>query len=250
MSAIPPLQRPLVQFFRSGPLACPYLPGRVERKLFTRLSGHMAGQVNSELCRAGFRRSHDVVYRPVCDGCTACVPVRVPVARFVANRTMRRMRRANADLAVSLEAPKATIELFALFQAYQQARHADSDMARMTYGDFTDMLEEGAQASRLLCLRDGGGRLWGCMLVDVLNDGCSAVYSFYETEPAQRGIGTQLVLSLIEWVRAAGLAHVYLGYYITGSRKMAYKVRFQPIEALTPQGWCDLLPPDTTLRPD
>jgi leucyl-tRNA---protein transferase len=242
MSVIPPLQRPLVQFFRSGPLPCPYLAGQVERKLFTRLSGPLAGQVNSDLCRAGFRRSHDVVYRPVCEGCAACIPVRVPVARFRPGRTMRRVARANADLRVGLEAPAATAELFTLFQDYQANRHAESDMARMSFGDFTDMLEEGAQASRLLCLRDADGRLWGCMLIDMLSDGCSAVYSFFDTGSTRPSLGTQLVLALIEWVRAAGRAHVYLGYYIAGSRKMAYKVRFQPIEGLSSQGWRDLPP--------
>ncbi len=242
MSAITPLQRPLIQFFRSGPMPCPYLPDRVERKLFTRLSGLSAAQINSDLSRAGFRRSHDVVYRPVCEGCRACVPVRIPVARFTPDRAMRRISKVNAGLTIALEPPIATLELFTLFQAYQQSRHADSDMARMSYGDFTDMLEDGAHATKLLTLRTSGGELRGCMLVDVLSDGCSAVYSFFDTIDPKASLGTFLVIALIRLVHAMPLPYIYLGYFIAGARKMAYKVRFKPIEALTDQGWQTLDP--------
>ncbi|MEI7608098.1 MAG: arginyltransferase, partial [Rhodospirillaceae bacterium] len=122
MSVIPPRQRPLQQFFRSGPMPCPYLPGRVERKLFTRLVAPFASEVNSTLSRAGFRRSHDIVYRPVCPTCSACVPVRIPVADFAPERAMRKVLHRNADLTMTEVSAMATGEQFRLFIAYQRAR--------------------------------------------------------------------------------------------------------------------------------
>lgn len=237
MSIIPPLSRPLQQFFRSGPMPCPYLPGRVERKLFTRLGGPFAGEVNSTLSRAGFRRSHDIVYRPVCPNCQACVPVRIPCRTFVPGRTQRRVWKANADLTAAEVPAVATSEQFRLFAAYQNSRHGDSDMARMAMGDFAAMLDEGRADTSLIELRDGGGRLVGCMLMDRLADGYSAVYSFFDPRQPQRSLGTHLILNLVERARTEGLPFVYLGYWIENSRKMAYKARFQPLEALGPDGW-------------
>lgn len=244
MSVIPPLHRPLQQFFRSGPMPCPYLPGRVERKLFTRLMGINAGEINSQLSRAGFRRSHDIIYRPVCPGCTACVPVRVPVARFQPSRMMRRVARANADLSFTLAPAEATMEQFQLFAAYQDARHNDSDMNRMAPGDFAAMLEEGQADTHLLEGRDATGRLRAVMLVDRLDDGYSAVYSFFDPTEPKRSLGTQLILALIALAQSQDRPFVYLGYWIEGSRKMDYKVRFQPMEALGRDGWVPLVLPD------
>ncbi|WP_029014529.1 arginyltransferase [Niveispirillum irakense] len=248
MSVIPPLHRPLQQFFRSGPLPCPYLPGRVERKLFTRLVGGHATEVNAELSRAGFRRSHDIVYRPVCTGCNACVPVRIPTDRFQPNRSMRRIERANTDLTFALAPPVATMEQFQLFAAYQDSRHNDSDMNRMTPGDFAAMVEEGQAGTLVLEARDSHGRLCGAMLVDRLDDGYSAVYSFYDTVEPRRSLGTQLILALISLCQQQGLPYLYLGYWIEGSRKMEYKARFQPLEALGSDGWMPLILSEEMMR--
>ncbi|MDR3517806.1 MAG: arginyltransferase [Azospirillaceae bacterium] len=237
MSVIPPPHRPLQQFFRSGPMPCPYLPGRIERKLFTRLSGSFAPEVNSSLSRAGFRRSHDIVYRPVCPGCSACVPVRIPVDDFVPARSMRRILRTNADLTVSEAPSRATLEQYRLFAAYQASRHSDSDMARMTLADYTAMIDEGRSDTSVFEVRDPGGGLVGAILIDQLNDGLSAVYSFFDARQDRRSLGTFMVLSLITQARRQQLKYVYLGYWIRDSRKMAYKTRFQPIEGLSPEGW-------------
>ena len=237
MSVIPPPYRPLQQFFRSGPMPCPYLPGRVERKLFTRLTGQQATEVNSTLSRAGFRRSHDIVYRPVCPGCAACVPVRIPVAEFQPNRTMRKVARANADLVFTGVPAQATVEQYRVFSAYQDARHGDSDMSRMSMADYTAMIEEGRVDTLVFELRDREGRLHGGLLTDRLADGYSAVYSFYDPTDARRSLGTHMILSLVEDARAVGSPYVYLGYWIEGSRKMAYKARFQPMELLDRDGW-------------
>lgn len=241
MSVIPPLHRPLQQFFRSGPMPCPYLSGRVERKLFTRLIGTDNGEINSQLSRVGFRRSHDILYRPVCPGCSACVPVRVPVAAFQPGRTMRRIQRVNQDLSFRLIPAEATMEQFRLFAAYQEARHNDSDMNRMTPGDYAAMVDEGQADTMLLEARDINGRLRGAMLVDRLDDGYSAVYSFYDPDQPRRSLGTQLVLALIEQSRLQGRPYIYLGYWIEGSRKMEYKAKFQPLEALGRDGWAPLV---------
>lgn len=240
MSVIPPLHRPLQQFFRSGPVPCPYLLGRVERKLFTRLVGPQAAEVNSTLSRAGFRRSHDIVYRPVCPGCNACVPVRVPVALFQPNRTNRRILRNNTDLTLNVVPAASTMEQFQLFALYQDARHNDSDMNRMTPGDFASMVDEGRVNTFMAETRDTAGRLRGAMLVDRLEDGYSAVYSFYDPEEARRSLGTHLILAMIEHCRQEGLPYLYLGYWIEGSRKMEYKANFQPLEALGRDGWMPL----------
>jgi arginine-tRNA-protein transferase len=238
MSVISPRQRPLQQFFRSGPMPCPYLPGRVERKLFTRLVGATASEVNSTLSRAGFRRSHDVVYRPVCPACLACTPVRIPVAEFALNRSLRRVLRANADLTITEVPARATGEQFRLFSAYQRQRHSDSDMARMTLSDFVAMVDEGQIETSLFEARTPDQGLVACILADRLADGYSAVYSFFDAELERRSLGTYLILRLVERCRADALSYIYLGYWIAGSRKMSYKARFRPIEALGPDGWC------------
>jgi len=242
MSVIPPPFRPLQQFYRSGPMPCPYLPGRVERKLFTRLQGNHALEVNSTLSRAGFRRSHDIVYRPVCPGCNACVPVRIPVARFQPSRTMRRLDRRNGDLVATLIPATATLEQYQVFSAYQAARHGDSDMRRMSLADFAAMVDEGRINTFMLEVRDGGGRLLAGLLADRLVDGFSAVYSFYDPSQPQRSLGTWLILALVAQCRLLDLDHAYLGYWINGSRKMAYKARFQPLEALGRDGWSPMDP--------
>ncbi len=245
MSIIPPHHRPLQQFFRSGPMPCPYLPGRVERKLFTRLSGPFAAEVNSTLSRAGFRRSHDIVYRPVCPTCTACVPVRIAVDAFEPTRSQRRVMRVNEDLTLGDAPAVATGEQYRLFATYQASRHGDSDMARMAMADFAAMIDEGRAETSLCEARDGKGRLIACMLTDRLGDGYSAVYSFYDAALEKRSLGTLMILGLIERARAEGLPYVYLGYWISQSRKMAYKARFRPLEALGRDGW-HRLPDDAT----
>lgn len=237
MSVIQPPFRPLQQFFRSGPMPCPYLPGRVERKLFTRLSGLQAADVNSTLSRAGFRRSHDIVYRPVCPGCDACIPVRIPVEQFEPDRSMRRTRRRNADLTVAAVPARATLEHYRVFALYQSTRHGDSDMSRMQFPEFSAMIDEGRVDTCLFEVRDRNGRLWAVVLADRLEDGYSAVYSFFDPSEPRRSLGTFLILQLVEEARAEHMPYVYLGYWIGDSRKMSYKARFRPLESLGRDGW-------------
>ena len=239
MSIIPPGLSRQLQFYLSGPMPCPYLPEQVERKLFTRLSDNPDTnvEVNSILTRAGFRRSHDISYRPACVMCTACVPVRVPVRLFAPSRNLKRIAAHNRDLELEIINAAPNPELYELFMRYQRARHADSDMAYMSVEEFAQMLEDGEAETRLYCLRDAERRLVGCVIADPVGDGLSAVYSFYDPDLPKRSLGTQLILTLINECCRERMAYVYLGYWIEASRKMSYKKRFQPLQALGPQGW-------------
>ncbi|MFA4994510.1 MAG: arginyltransferase [Bdellovibrionales bacterium] len=240
MSIIPPGLALDLQFFLSGPLPCPYLPVQVERKLFTRLCDNSEtsnAEINGALCRAGFRRSQDIVYRPACNDCNACVPVRVPVQLFSPSRSLRRIEARNRDLHLQSAPVWTSAELFDLFLAYQKIRHGDSDMAHMDENDFEAMLKEGRADTHLYCLRDDAGVLKGCMVADSVGDGFSAVYSFFTPVEPRRSLGTMLILSLIEEARKQHLPFVYLGFWIRQARKMAYKSRFRPMQFLGPNGW-------------
>lgn len=247
MSIIPPGLGRLLHFYLSGPAPCPYLDGRVERKLFTRLVGDPAidSGINAALTRAGFRRSHEVVYRPACPSCSSCVPVRVPVARFAPSRSLRRVASLNRTLALEIAPARGYDKvgaLYPLFARYQESRHAGGDMARMTEEEFSAMIAEGAADTELWMLRappvDGqGGPVMGVAIVDRMKDGFSAVYSFFAPDEPRRSLGAQLILTLIAEAARLELDYVYLGYWIRETRKMAYKTRFQPLEALGPEGW-------------
>jgi arginine-tRNA-protein transferase len=224
-------------FYTTAPLPCPYLPGRTERKIVTELSGTEAEALHERLSRAGFRRSHNIAYAPVCPGCQACVPIRVVSEEFTPDRTQRRILRANADLAVSEMPARATAEQFTLFQRYQKNRHADGDMAAMGYYDYRAMIEDTPISTGILEFRDAQDRLLGACLTDWLADGLSAVYSFFDTDEDKRSLGTFAVLWLIGRARSLGLPYVYLGYWVPESRKMAYKARFRPSEILISGAW-------------
>jgi arginine-tRNA-protein transferase len=242
MSIIPPHFAALRRFYRSMPSPCPYIPGQIERKLFTRLDGGGTAELNATLTRAGFRRSHDIVYRPVCPACQACVPVRIPTDLFQPNRTQKRILKRNADLTLTERPAIASEEQYQLFAAYQRDRHADGDMARMTFLDFRAMIQDGSADSRLLELRDGRNSLLGAMLVDRLSDGLSAVYSFFDPAAERRSLGTFIVLAALGLLRRQQHPFLYLGYWIARSRKMSYKSRFHPLERLGSAGWVSLEP--------
>jgi leucyl-tRNA---protein transferase len=240
MNSVQSTARPPLQMFRTLPAPCPYLPGRTERRLIVDLAGDDAPARFDELSHAGFRRSHGYAYRPACTGCAECVAVRVRVADFRPGRTLRRIARSNGDLTGLVVAARVTDEQFRLFRHYQRARHGEGDMALMTLADYRAMVEETPVDTALLEYRDGANALRAVCLVDLLGDGPSAVYSFFDPTLVRRSLGNFMVLDLIARARAAGQPYVYLGYWIAGSRKMSYKARFQPLQALGPLGWCDL----------
>ncbi len=229
-------------FYRMPPRPCPYLPGRTEQNVFTELTGSDGNALYDILTHAGFRRSHNIAYRPTCPGCNACVSVRVAVDQFQASRSQRRAMAANADL-IGAERPAcASGEHYDLFASYVASRHNDGEMAAMGPADFTAMVEESPLSTTIVEHRDPEGRLHAACIVDRLSDGASAVYSYFDTGQSRRSLGTFLVLDLIRRCKLQGLPYLYLGYWIAGGRKMAYKTRFQPLEALGPDGWAPISP--------
>ncbi|MDX6807122.1 arginyltransferase [Terrihabitans rhizophilus] len=235
------------QFYLTAPAPCPYIPGQVERKVFTHLVGGGAPGLNDLLSQGGFRRSQTIAYRPACEGCHACVSVRVLVNEFDWTRGFRRIRAHNTDLVGEMKAPVTTGEQYSLFRSYVDGRHADGGMASMSVLDYSQMVEESHVRSRLVEYRRRGpdtaingrgtGPLIAAALTDVLSDGLSMVYSFYDTTEPHRSLGTFIILDHIARAKALGLPYVYLGYWIGGSQKMSYKSRFMPQERLAPAGW-------------
>ncbi len=235
---------PAHTFYVMAESPCPYLPGQLERKLFTELRPEDAGDFYASLSRGGFRRSHNFAYRPACTGCTACVPVRIDARAFVASRSLRRIARTNWDLVARERQARATTEQFRVFARYITTRHGDGEMASMSFGDYRSMVEESVLDTRLIEFRDADGDLVAGLLTDWSSDGASAVYSYFDPGQSGRSLGNYMVLWLVEECRRRGLPYVYLGYWIEGSRKMSYKARFQPLEKLGPSGWQKLEPGD------
>ncbi|WP_036261547.1 arginyltransferase [Methylocapsa aurea] len=233
------------QFYLTAPSVCPYLPDRQERKVFTHLIGGRAVALNDQLTLSGFRRSQTIAYRPACERCRACVSVRVKVAEFRPSRNFRRVLEHNGDLSGTVGRAEPTSEQYSLFRRYLDARHGEGGMADMTVLDYSMMVEDSHVESRLVEYRvmngetqgNGGQPLVAACLTDLLADGLSMVYSFYAPDEQQRSLGTYMILDHIERARRLGLPHVYLGYWVEGSQKMAYKSRFLPQERLGMNGW-------------
>jgi arginine-tRNA-protein transferase len=231
------------RFFVTSPSPCPYLPGRNERKVFTELSGSNSGELNDALGRIGFRRSQNVAYRPSCAECTACVSVRVVADQFKPNATQRRLMKRNSDLVVSVCKPWSTEEQYALLQRYLNARHPGGGMTEMDELDYADMVEHSPVDTYIIEYReptaDGSqGALVGACLTDRQGDGLSMIYSFFEPDDDRRaGMGNYIIMDHIFRARKSGLAYVYLGYWVEGSARMQYKVKYQPLERLGAGGW-------------
>jgi len=230
-------------FFLTAPTPCPYLEGRLERKIFTRVDSDQTAHLNNILTHAGFRRSQSILYRPACELCSACKSARIPVAEFKASRTQRRVHKRNADLLRLPRPAEAMPEQFALLSRYLNTRHSDGDMAGMDFFDFASMVEDGSEQTEMVEYRDGSGQLIACVLVDRLIDGLSLVYSFFAPERARDSLGAYIILDHIERARAENLPFVYLGYWVQGSPKMDYKAQYKPLEVLEPEGWRTLQPP-------
>jgi len=235
------------QFYLTAPSPCPYLAGNEERKVFTHLVGERAAELNNILTQGGFRRSQSIAYRPACEGCRACISVRVVAKDFRPTPSMRRIMRRNGDITGAMRVAVPTSEQYAIFRAYLDSRHRDGGMADMTVLDYAMMVEDSHIETRIIEYRRtdpsaAPGRRAArervaIALTDVLGDGLSMVYSFFDPDEATRSLGTYMVLDHIARARNMGLAYVYLGYWVRGSRKMDYKSRFLPQERLMPEGW-------------
>ena len=227
-------------FFATAPMPCPYISGRIERRVVTELFGRDVNALHDALTLTGYRRSHGIAYAPVCPNCQSCVAVRIPVARFTPSRTQRRTMSRNKDLTVTVLPPTVTEEQYDLFARYLKTRHAGGDMEKMELHDFQSLVEDTPVDTVMVEFRDANDTLLAACLTDRAADGLSAVYSFYDTDAANRSLGTHIILWLVDYARSQGLDHVYLGYWIAESPKMSYKAAFRPIEAFGPDGWVDL----------
>ena len=236
------------QFFLTAPSPCPYLDGQFERKVFTHLVGEKAAELNDLLTQGGFRRSQNIAYRPACESCRACVSVRIVASEFEPNKSMRRNLARNSDITAREFQAEPSSEQYSLFRDYLDARHQKGGMSDMTVLDYAMMVEDTYVPTKIIEYRiegepdpDGSiaeqGRLIAVALSDIMGDGLSMVYSFFDPDYASRSLGTFMILDHIKRARDRGLPHVYLGYWVEGSRKMEYKTRFRPQDHLGPSGW-------------
>jgi arginine-tRNA-protein transferase len=235
------------QFYLTAPSPCPYLPGRAERKVFTHLVGERASALNDILTQGGFRRSQNIAYRPACEACRSCISVRCVVDAFVMTDSFARVAKKNSDIIGSPTTASPSSDQYSLFRSYLDARHAEGGMADMSVLDYAMMVGDSHVDTMVVEYRfrgpdsgftgRGDGPLIATALTDVLADGLSMVYSFYDPDYAERSLGTLMILDHIQRARRMGLPYVYLGYWVEGSRKMGYKRRFRPQEHLGAKGW-------------
>lgn len=230
-----------LQFYLTIPSPCPYLPDRMERKIFTQLDPLDGPHLNNYLTHAGFRRSQNVIYRPACETCRECRSLRVDIENFKLTKSFKRTVKHNADLKAEIKYAAATQEQFDLLQRYLHSRHAGGGMTSMDFGRYQMMAEECASETEITEYRTPDGTLVAAMLVDHLNTGMSLVYSFFDPEQSHRSLGNYMILHHIETCKTMELPYLYLGYWVPDSPKMSYKARFLPAEILTHAGW-QLLP--------
>ena len=240
-------QKNFPEFYVTSAQPCPYLEGRLERKLFTHITHDKPAPLIDNLLKGGFRRSQNIAYMPYCEGCQACVSVRVLVDEIEFTKSQKRVLSRNRDVSVKRMPARPTAEQYRLFRDYIDSRHGDGGMADMTVLDYAMMVEDSIVETVITEYRkrpenalDSKSEDWPLIataLCDRLSNGMSMVYSFYDVERADRSLGTYMILEHIEYVRRLGLPYLYLGYWIDGSRKMSYKTKFHPQEHLGQNGW-------------
>lgn len=227
------------QFYVTAPQPCPYLAGRMERKLFTALQGDSATKLNDSLSKQGFRRSQNVLYRPSCAECSACMSARINISQFEPTRSQRRVAKRASYLDRRATSPWATEDQYELFRSYLDSRHATGGMADMDMFEFAAMVEETPIRSRLIEYTDTQ-RLKAVCLTDILDDGLSMVYSFFDPDLERLSLGTYIILDHIRIAQELNLPYIYLGYWVPGSQKMDYKAKFKGLEIYKDSAWAPL----------
>lgn len=229
-----------LQFYLTIPGPCPYLPGRLERKIFTQLDPLDGPHLNNYLTHAGFRRSQNVIYRPACETCRECRSLRVLVSDFKPGKRFRRIANKNKDLSREIKGPIATREQFDLLKLYLTTRHEKGGMADMDFARYEMMVEDCATETEIVEYRSSDGKLVAGILIDRLTDGHSLVYSFFDSREEKRSLGLLMILDQIAFCEANNDPYLYLGYWVPDSQKMQYKSDFKPCEVLTHRGWAIL----------
>jgi arginine-tRNA-protein transferase len=229
------------QFYVTAPQPCPYLADRVERKLFTGLQDADGQTLHDALSKQGFRRSQNVLYRPACTDCSACISVRIKVSDFKPTKSQKRTMRRNRDMKRGAHTAWATDEQYDLFKTYLSSRHVDGGMTDMDVFEFGAMIEETPVRTRIVEYHqptaNGRNALKYACLTDVLDDGISMVYSFFDPELSDRSPGKYMILDHVEIAREMGLEYVYLGYWVAGSPKMDYKAQFSALQLCIDGEW-------------
>lgn len=215
----------------------------MERKIFTQLDPLSGPHLNNYLTHAGFRRSQNVIYRPACEACRECKSLRIIATNFEASSSFRRTLARNDDLTRHIAEPLATSEQFELLQRYLQSRHEGGGMSDMDFYRYEMMVEQCASDTQIIEYRDEENTLVAAVLIDVLEDGLSMVYSYFDPALSRRSLGNYMILDHLDRCQMDDLPHLYLGYWVNGSPKMSYKARFSPCEVLGPHGWRSLTPP-------
>ena len=240
---LPPGFRHALRFYLTNPSPCPYLEGKKERKAFTNLSVGDPDALHNALSQTGFRRSQGIAYRPACSGCNACRSVRTRVREFEFSRSWRRVLNANADLVREPVAARATREQYRLLKRYLTGRHDGGGMSSMGYREYASMVNDTPVRSVIFEYRAGkedDAPLIAASITDVLRDGLSMVYTYYDPSVPRRSLGTYMILDHIRYAAELGVPHVYLGYWVKGSPKMDYKRRFGPLDILDGDDWIPL----------
>jgi arginine-tRNA-protein transferase len=229
-----------LQFFQTQEHPCSYIKEQSASTLFLNPKQKIDTALYSQLAEYGFRRSGTHIYKPMCAHCDACIPIRIPSDSFTASRQQKRTWRRNQDLAISIVKSIDTDEHYALYEAYINSRHQDGDMYPASQEQFRNFLTSEWQSTRYYEFREAG-RLVAVSVVDVMDNGIAAVYSYYSPTLAKRSLGSFIVLFLIEQAKTVNLPAVYLGYWIKSCQKMSYKSSYRPLEIQNGAQWLRVL---------
>lgn len=229
-----------IRLFFTQPHTCSYLPEREATTAFVDPALAVDNRLYSQLTHMGFRRSGKYYYAPRCRRCQACISTRIPVARFKPNRQQRKCVRHNRDIEVRQRRSVDFEEHYRLYERYIRERHQDGDMYPPTFAQYLDFLGQGVEQTRHVEFRRNG-QLLGCTVMDVLDDGLSAIYTYFDPDQHKRSLGTFAILALVDIAAHSGRPYVYLGFWVDGCSKMDYKTNFRPLEQLTGQNWVDLV---------